>query len=160
LPFRFESSWGCIGKLPAYLAELGYKNPEDPENTLSHYATGTDFFGYLRDDPVRLVRFNSAMKGTAGLLASPIPKPLFESIGNDKDAVVMVDVGGGIGQVTEKTLEENPGIQGRFVVQDLGKIIDEARAKNPKYEVMEYDFFTPQPVKGMFKLRLDVEALL
>lgn len=90
------------------------------------------------------------MKGTAGLLASPIPKPLFDSIGTDANAVVMVDVGGGIGQVTEKTLEENPQVQGRFVVQDLGAIIEEARAKNPSYEVMEYDFFTPQPVKGIF----------
>lgn len=89
------------------------------------------------------------MKGTGGLLASPIPKPLFESLGEDEKQVVMVDVGGGIGQVTEKTLEENPGLKGRFVVQDLGAIIEEAQAKKPKYEVMEYDFFTPQPVKGI-----------
>jgi 16S rRNA A1518/A1519 N6-dimethyltransferase RsmA/KsgA/DIM1 with predicted DNA glycosylase/AP lyase activity len=89
------------------------------------------------------------MKGTAGLLASPIPKPLFESIGSDEKAVVMVDVGGGIGQVTEKTLEENSQVKGRFVVQDLGAIIEEARAKNPNFEVLEYDFFTPQPVKGI-----------
>lgn len=94
------------------------------------------------------------MKGAAGLLASPIPKPLFESIGSDENAVVMVDVGGGVGQVTEKTLEENPQVKGRFVVQDLGAIIEEARAKNPNYEVMEYDFFTPQPVKGISNLPL------
>jgi 16S rRNA A1518/A1519 N6-dimethyltransferase RsmA/KsgA/DIM1 with predicted DNA glycosylase/AP lyase activity len=92
------------------------------------------------------------MKGTAGLLASPIPKPLFESIGSDENAVVMVDVGGGIGQVTEKTLEENPQVKGRFVVQDLGAIIEEARAKNPNFEVLGYDFFTPQPVKGISNL--------
>ncbi|KAK5050495.1 hypothetical protein LTR84_003776 [Exophiala bonariae] len=144
----FDSSWSCIGKLPAYLADIGYKNPEDPDNTLSHFATGTDYFGYIRQDPVRLVRFNSAMKGTGGLLASPIPKSLFESLGTDEKQVVMVDVGGGIGQVTEKTLEENAGLKGRFVVQDLGAIVEEAREKNPQFEVMEYDFFTPQPVKG------------
>ena len=68
---RFDSSWGCIGKLPSYLASLNYKNPDQPDNTLSHYATGTDFFAYLRNDPVRLARFNSAMKGTSLLTASP-----------------------------------------------------------------------------------------
>ncbi|KIW97559.1 uncharacterized protein Z519_01143 [Cladophialophora bantiana CBS 173.52] len=143
----FDSSWGCIGKMPAYLAELGYKNPDQPDNTLSHYATGTDFFAYLRNDTARLARFNSAMKGAATLLASPIPDSLLESVA-DGNGVAMVDVGGGHGQVTQKVMEEHPHIKARFVVQDLGAIIEEARARNPKYEVMEYDFFTPQPIRG------------
>ncbi|ETI25921.1 hypothetical protein G647_02698 [Cladophialophora carrionii CBS 160.54] len=146
----FDSSWECIGKMPAYLKSLEYKNPDQPENTLSHYATGTDFFAYLRNDPARLVRFNSAMKGAGGILASPIPPPLLEAAGAaaGQDGVVMVDVGGGIGQVTEKAMEAHPAIKGRFLVQDLGKIIDEAKAKKPAFEVMDYDFFTEQPVKG------------
>jgi hypothetical protein len=132
--------------MPAYLAELGYKNPDQPDNTLSHYATGTDFFAYLRNDPVRLARFNSAMKGAGQLVASPVPSSLLESV--EDNAVVMVDVGGGVGQVTEKVMQENPNLKGRFVLQDLGPIVEQARAKNPKYQVMEYDFFTPQPVHG------------
>ncbi|OAP63286.1 hypothetical protein AYL99_02513 [Fonsecaea erecta] len=144
----FDSSWGCIGKMPAYLAKLGYKNPEEPDNTLSHYATGTDFFAYLRNDPARLARFNSAMKGAATLVASPVPSSLLEPGAADGNGVVMVDVGGGHGQVTQKVMEENPHLKGRFVVQDLGAIIEEARARNPEYEVMEYDFFTPQPIRG------------
>ncbi|EXJ57044.1 hypothetical protein A1O7_07388 [Cladophialophora yegresii CBS 114405] len=146
----FDSSWDCIGKMPAYLKSLEYKNPDQPENTLSHYTTGTDFFAYLRNDPARLVRFNSAMKGAGGILASPIPTPILEAAGAavGPAGVVMVDVGGGIGQVTEKAMEAHPAIKGRFLVQDLGKIIDEARAKKPTFEVMDYDFFTEQPVKG------------
>jgi len=35
----------------------------------------------------------------------------------------------GVGQVTEKTMDANPSVKGRFIVQDLGKITDEARAK-------------------------------
>jgi hypothetical protein len=132
--------------MPAYLAELGYKNPNQPDNTLSHYATGTDFFAYLRNDPVRLSRFNSAMKGAGQLVASPVPSSLLESV--EDNAVVMVDVGGGVGQIIEKVMQENPNLKGRFVLQDLGPIVEQARAKNPKYQVMEYDFFTPQPVHG------------
>lgn len=135
--------------MPSYLKDLEYKNPDEPENTLSHYATGTDFFAYLRNDAARLVRFNSAMKGAGQILTSPIPPTLLDSVaGEPRESVAMVDVGGGIGQVTEKAMEASPHVNGRFVVQDLGKIVDEARAKNPLFDVMEYDFFTPQPVKG------------
>lgn len=155
LSSRFDSSWGCIGKLPSYLASLGYKNPDQPDNTLSHYATGTDFFAYLRNDPVRLARFNSAMKGTSLLTASPVPSSLLgpDPILSDENAVAMVDVGGGVGQVTKRVMEANPQLQGRcFILQDLGLIVEQARAKDPKYQVMEYDFFTPQPVHGKFSL--------
>jgi hypothetical protein len=104
----------------------------------------------LRNDPVRLARFNSAMKGAGQLVTSPVPSSLLESGASpgDENAVLMVDVGGGVGQVTEKAMEENPQLKGRFVLQDLGPIVEQARAKDPKYQVMEYDFFTPQPVHG------------
>jgi hypothetical protein len=163
LSSRFDNSWGCIGKLPSYLASLGYKNPDQPDNTLSHYATGTDFFAYLRNDPVRLARFNSAMKGSSLLTASPVPSSLLEPDPtlSDENAVAMVDVGGGVGQVTEKVMEANPQLQGRrFILQDLGPIVEQARAKDPKYQVMEYDFFTPQPVHGRFSLLQQPQALL
>ena len=149
--------------LPSYLASLDYKNPDQPDNTLSHYATGTDFFAYLRNNPVRLARFNSAMKGPNLLTASPVPSSLFEpeSTLSDENAVAMVDVGGGVGQVTEKVMEANPQLQGRcFILQDLGPIVEQARAKHPKYQVMEYDFFTPQPVHGKFPLLQRPEPLL
>jgi 16S rRNA A1518/A1519 N6-dimethyltransferase RsmA/KsgA/DIM1 with predicted DNA glycosylase/AP lyase activity len=91
------------------------------------------------------------MKGAGGLLASPIPATILEDAAEKAgdDGVVMVDIGGGIGQVTEKTMEVLPSVKGRFVVQDLGKIIEEAKSKKPKFEVAAYDFFTAQPVKGM-----------
>jgi O-methyltransferase domain len=152
---RFDSSWGCIGKLPAYLASLEYKNPDQSDNTLPHYTTGTDFFAYLRNDPVRLARFNSAMKGANFLTASPVPSSLLEPDPtlSDENAIAMVDVGGGVGQVTEKVMEANPQLEGRrFILQDLGPIVEQARAKDPKYQTMEYDFFTPQPVRGKLAL--------
>lgn len=96
----------------------------------------------------RLVRFNSAMKGAAGYAVSPVPESLLESEGSNEDSVVMVDIGGGIGQVTEQVMAANPQVKGRFVVQDLGATVEEALAKNPTYQVLEYDFFTPQPVQG------------
>jgi 16S rRNA A1518/A1519 N6-dimethyltransferase RsmA/KsgA/DIM1 with predicted DNA glycosylase/AP lyase activity len=86
------------------------------------------------------------MKAAGQLVASPVPSSLLET--SDDTGVVMVDVGGGVGQVIEKVMEENPQVKGRFVLQDLGPIVEQARAKNPKFQVMEYDFFTPQPVQG------------
>ncbi|KIV88384.1 hypothetical protein PV10_08071 [Exophiala mesophila] len=135
--------------MPAYLADIGYQNPEQPDNTLSHYATGTDFFAYIRSDEARQTRFNSSMKGAGQqLVQSPVPAAALDSQNTNEDAVQMVDVGGGIGQVTEKVMQENSHLKGRYVLQDLGPIVEEARAKQPNYEVVEYDFFTPQPIKG------------
>lgn len=81
--------------------------------------------------------------------SSQVPGSILESnpVHSD-DSVVMVDVGGGVGQVLELVMKENPSVKGRFILQDLGPIIEQARKKNPAFEVMAYDFFEPQPVQG------------
>lgn len=60
----------------------------------------------------------------------------------------MVDVGGGVGQVLELVMKDNPSIKGRFVLQDLGPIIEQERKKNPAFKALAYDFFEPQAVQG------------
>lgn len=138
--------------MPAYLASLSYQNPEQADNALAHYVTGTDFFAYLRSDPVRLARFNSAMQGTAKQPSSSVTSVLVESSADTDGAVVMAGVGGGLGQVMEKVMDEKPKVKGHFVLQGQGLIFTQARCKSPhpRYDVMEYDFFTPQSVQSMF----------
>ena len=87
------------------------------------------------------------MRAQGNISANPVPHAALEANSSD---VIMVDVGGGVGQVTDKVMEENPDLaaHGKFIVQDLGAIVDAAKAKNPKFEAMEYDFFAPQPVRG------------
>lgn len=65
----------------------------------------------------------------------------------DSDAVLLVDVGGGQGYWTQQFQQSLANtIPGRLIVQDLPFVVRDA--KTDGVETMEYDFMTPQPVKG------------
>lgn len=53
-----------------------------------------------------------------------------------------------MGHVLELILQRNPGLPGRFVVQDVEEIVSLADPNEKAFEVMAHDFFTPQPIKG------------
>ncbi|KAF5386557.1 hypothetical protein D9615_001582 [Tricholomella constricta] len=103
----------------------------------------------------RARRFTAAMKGGG----DRFPPQLFTS-GIRGDALspddVVVDVGGSIGSVALALYKAFPNL--RYVVQDLGKQIDEAgkfwEANAPdavssgRVLLQVHDFFTPQPVKN------------
>lgn len=64
------------------------------------------------------------------------------------DAVLIVDIGGGMGQVLEAILDEYPGLEGRCILQDLQETIKQIQSPRRNMELMVHDFFTPQPIKG------------
>jgi hypothetical protein len=74
---------------------------------------------------------------------------LFSNI--DKDDVLLVDVGGSMGHDLSEFRCKWSGAPGRLVLQDLPEVVAQARTMqlNPSIEVMEHDFFTEQPIKGM-----------
>ncbi len=61
--------------------------------------------------------------------------------------VLLVDVGGGHGHEIVKFRERIPGIQARMILQDQEDVIQQVE-KSDAMELMVYDFFTPQTVKG------------
>lgn len=61
--------------------------------------------------------------------------------------VLLVDVGGGRGEVISSVRDQRPDLQGRIIVQDLPQEIA-GRAPAAGIEAMAHDFFTPQPVTG------------
>lgn len=69
----------------------------------------------------------------------------FQPVGNSKVSSVMVDVGGGRGQVDERIKLRLQTAHVRFVVQDL--TYDE---KLPGLEYQRHEIFNPQPVRGGF----------
>jgi hypothetical protein len=72
-----------------------------------------------------------------------------ECEGWDSTKPVFVDVGGGTGQQCVAVRRKWPGLPGRVVLQDLPAVVAEAEVpEGYGIEVMAYDFFTPQPVKG------------
>jgi hypothetical protein len=74
---------------------------------------------------------------------------LFSNVGQDD--VLLVDVGGSMGHDLSEFRRKWSGAPGRLVLQDLPDVVAQARTMqlNPSIEVMEHDFFTEQPIKGM-----------
>ena len=66
---------------------------------------------------------------------------------HDKDAIMFVDVGGGRGHEVLELRRRFPGMQGRMILQDRPEVIRTIH-ETDGMEVMEYDFFKPQPAKG------------
>ena len=71
-----------------------------------------------------------------------------KSWGLDEEDVILVDVGGGHGHVLEDFRKQRPDIKGRVIVQDLPEVI-EGRVSLNGVEVMAYNLFTAQPVRGI-----------
>lgn len=76
----------------------------------------------------------------------------------DGEAVV-VDVGGGLGQLLKDVISSVPRLKAeQCVLQDRGEVIEEARAAGDEalrgVVMMEHDFHTVQPVKGETSLLL------
>jgi demethylsterigmatocystin 6-O-methyltransferase len=66
--------------------------------------------------------------------------------------VVFVDIGAGMGQETQKLKDRTTSLVGRCILQDLAGPLERA-PDILGVEKMEYDYFTPQKVKGRpFKL--------
>ncbi|KAJ6010878.1 hypothetical protein N7451_002290 [Penicillium sp. IBT 35674x] len=122
--------------------------------TLFKYAHGTDvIFGLLERNPEQKKAFDDYM---AARRVDDMPQwfeifPAADKLGQlqeDPRAALMVDVGGGPGQELARFKERYPHLPGRFVLQDLPITLNRIENLPGGIEAMEYDFFTPQPVKG------------
>ncbi|KAF6797561.1 sterigmatocystin 8-o-methyltransferase [Colletotrichum sojae] len=109
------------------------------------------FFEYVGSNPLLTADFNDAMEGNSrGNLTDWVDvyptKNLLE--GARPGRPLVVDVGGGKGHDLVKFHVRHPEIApGSLILQDLPIILKGADV-NPVITVQEYDFFTPQPVKG------------
>ena len=79
----------------------------------------------------------------------PVESKLSSQVDKSPDSVLLVDVGGGRGHVTQRFAAEPERTTGRLIVQDQPAALGEAHLLAKEgIEIMPYDFFTPQPVKG------------
>ncbi|KAH6664209.1 sterigmatocystin 8-O-methyltransferase precursor [Halenospora varia] len=125
---------------------------EEPQHAGFCLANNTDkpMFEFFEEHPDRMSRFKDAMnflQTFPGLENSYVLKGFdWASLGK----ATIVDVGGSHGLVSIDIAKNFPEL--RFIVQDLPKVIEDAKAKVPaeladRVTFMAHDFFTNQPVK-------------
>ena len=150
-------------KLAEYLASTGFRSPTNAKDSLCHYANQTDMgiFEWLQTKPDQLALFSASMQASTKLrrhstmatISSQFPIESRAATTNgtqsaaQDEKVLLVDVGGGRGQIIQDVRIQRPELKGRMVVQDLSQEI-EGRLPVNGVEAMSYDFFTPQPIKG------------
>lgn len=140
----------------------------DEENLPSpfEYTYGKPIFEYLPHDKEQKEAFDEymAIRRAAGALewfeTYPAKQELKkEGLRTGEDAVLVVDVGGGVGHEIGKFREAFGGsLPGRLILQDLPETF--AQTSGPEaVEVIHHDFFTTQPIKGQSRLPLLFFAL-
>lgn len=153
---HFDLDFGMGGKLVEYMRGPGIQQFADEPDaiTLFKYAHGTDvIFGLLEKNAEQKQAFDDYM---AARRIDDMPQwfeiyPAAEKLQDlqeGPDAKLMVDVGGGPGQELARFKERYPELPGRFVLQDLPLTLKRIEKLPDGVETMEYDFFTPQPIKG------------
>ena len=140
-----------MSKLPDYLESTSFKDPEDSTKTLFRYAaqTNMDYFEWLHTQPRELNMFSAAMVAMSAYQDGPLRAKVTTLFPPDmsEHQVLMVDVGGGRGQILNTLRKSRADLKGQMIVQDLQAEID-GRPSSDDVQGMVYNFFTPQPVQG------------
>ncbi|CRG86000.1 Demethylsterigmatocystin 6-O-methyltransferase [Talaromyces islandicus] len=145
-----------VGKFPQWLEKYGYKAPSDGKNCAMQLGFNTDlhFFEFLATKPEYPVRFMNHMaayhQGRPSWMDTgfyPVQDRLVK--GADKDAPLLVDVGGSTGHDLTEFRRKHPEVEGQFILQDLPEVIEKAQTLiSPDIKAMQHDFFNEQPIKG------------
>ncbi|KAF4548443.1 Hypothetical protein D9617_28g065490 [Elsinoe fawcettii] len=140
---------------PRWLKRHGFASPTDPEDTPWSLTHGGDaMFKTLDKDAEKAALFNATQEfRTIGLTTTyPFHKEI-TWCGRDD---VVVDVGGGRGQACRDLAAAFPGLKDRLLLQDQASVLHSVpeNVKSVIKEAMPYNFFDPQPVKGMLLLTL------
>jgi hypothetical protein len=81
----------------------------------------------------------------------PVRERLVDGLDDAEDAVLLVDIGGGLGHDLAEFRRKHPHAPGRLILQDVPAVIEQtgvAAGLDSTIEPMVYDFHTEQPVVG------------
>ncbi|KAI9751446.1 MAG: hypothetical protein M4579_006056 [Chaenotheca gracillima] len=157
ISFCFDLAGPPFQRLPEYLAKNGYKDPTDVADGPFQYGHRTELnsWGFMKANPQIRSSFNNHMSGYAfgrphwmdpGFY--PVEENLIQGFKDSKDAVMIVDVGGGLGHDLELFYEGYPKAPGRLINQDIPDTIGSIAKSKYDIEHEVHDFYTPQPIKG------------
>jgi hypothetical protein len=152
--FGYDTGFRTALTYPEYF-EAKRSEPNDTcynPYTARHNQDGTNFVDIILQSPQLLKDFQAGM----AFEDSKISITGFYDFGslagaNDGDRMTLVDVGGGHGQALADICRAFPSLNPkRMVLQDLGPVVERARSIHGSsgFEIMDYDFWKPQPIKG------------
>lgn len=153
--FRFNVAGPSFAAIPKFLERTSHQNPGDIANGPLQFAHGTSkpFWELLGEKPAMLQCFNNYMSGYRHGKTSWCHKtfyPVDERLNEPgDDAVLLVDVGGGVGHDIREFRSNNPDVaaRGRLILQDRPEVIKGIQETNG-FEATVHDFFTEQPARG------------
>ncbi|CAI7669482.1 unnamed protein product [Penicillium manginii] len=162
---RFSDAYPCITDcitngvmaLPSHLRKNNFRNPTDGTDCAFQlgYDTKDHFFEFLGTHPICAKQFNNHMSAyrqgrPSWMDAGFYDVPGLADLATEDEYVLIVDMGGSLGHDLSELRRKWPHVPGRFVLQDLPAVIQQAQTMNlhQSIETMEHDFFTEQPVKG------------
>ena len=160
---RFDLSGPSFFALPKLLSKIQYKNPDNPKDgafQLGHNSND-HIFEWMSQHPKSLSNFQNHMAGYRTGRSSwmdtnfyPVKNNLIKDARTDSDATFLVDVGGGKGHDLRELYQKHPTLPGKLMLQETKGVIEEAKSEgfglDGKAILAEHDFFTKQPVIGMF----------
>lgn len=165
---RLDEGMRASAWLPEALARIGYREParKDMVGFNLAFDTNESLWEYMdRSDPRRGKNFASAMAVVKINNLEDIPKMYpFDRLVHDGS--VLVDVGGGMGQVSQAILQYYSTAGLSCVIQDTivdNKHSEESRLQGTgRISFQKHNFFDPQPVQGIFPhiMRLIYHILL
>ena len=118
------------------------------------YTFGQPMWQLLRNNPRIKEAFDDNMAGRNTMHKIhwhekyPAAERLATGAKHDTESVLLVDVAGNQGYDISSFRQSFPDLPGRYILQDLPETLQRIKSLAPTVETMEYDFFTPQPVKG------------
>lgn len=154
---RFDEFAPPNTKMYEFFRTHGFKTPNSEvinPYCFAHRAGDKSIWEYIGQYPERLSALNFGMGAQSEAAAWTVGiYPFKAELGNlevNDETVLLVDIGGGKGHVSKQIRALVDGIPGKIVLQERPEVLAEITDALVGVEKMEYDFFTPQPIKGMY----------
>lgn len=157
--FVHDAAQPAVFKIPEYFRKKGYESPQDSASGIFQYSyqTNDSFFEWIAARPQLQKAFDnhiaSHRAGHIGWMHPtfyPVDARLAKgSRTSEKDALV-VDIGGSLGHDILEFHTMFPHLPGRLILQEQPQVIRQAKANGlpQKIELMAYNIFESQPIKG------------
>lgn len=147
--------WAAAGnRFHLFADSINWQTPGDSQNGSFQFVhkTKLDLFEYMQNSP-HGKRFHYYMAacnlGRPHWLDPgfyPIER-LLNGFNQAEDSVLLVDVGGSVGNELQALIQRYPEVPGRLILEDLPEVIDQIHDLDKRIEPIAHNFNDEQPIK-------------